>query len=460
IPFVVCNSYGKADGMASRECNGTSQPAGWKASNGELWFPTIKGVVAVNPRRLTMNSVMPPVTIEDVIIDKQVVPFGDNIETSPGKGELEIHYAGLSFRAPEKVQFKYLLNGFDRDWISVGTRRIAYYTNLPPGHYIFQVRAQNENGVWSQSGASVAIFLEPHFYQQFWFYALLTVGILALAILSVWLRIRALTIRQKLLVGLIEERTKSLREEKERAEQAQREAQHHEEVAIDADKVKTELLNIAAHDMKSPLISIRTLAQIIRNDPIESLQKTDFAQEIVEASQRMLALINALLEASSMEGGRLALAKVACDISSLAASVVELESISAARKNQQIKFSGDGAARVLIDEDRMRQVMENLVDNAVKFSNPGTVIEVSVRRENGSVNFSVKDNGPGLTENDKGKLFGKFQRLSARPTGGESSTGLGLSIVKRLVELQGGTITVESEKGRGAKFVVSLPPCD
>lgn len=166
---LAITSYGTADGMKIRECSGIGHPSSWKTSSGTMWFSTLKGVVWINPARLQRNAVPPLVAIEQVSIGGKNVALGRPVVVEPGQSRFSFRYAGLSFVAPQKVRFKYRLNGFDRSWIDAGTRRVAYYTNIPPGKYRFQVLAANNDGVWSTTSASFAFRLEPFFYQTYWF---------------------------------------------------------------------------------------------------------------------------------------------------------------------------------------------------------------------------------------------------------------------------------------------------
>jgi signal transduction histidine kinase len=165
--------YGTADGMLTRECSGGGHPAAWKMSDGKLWFATIKGVAAVDPDHLTINSLAPPLVIEQIRVDDQVVPLQTDARVKAGSTRFDFYYTAPSFIAPENVHFKYRLEGFDPDWIDGGNRRVAYYTNLRPGNYKFRVMAANNDGVWNEQGAAFAFYLQPHFYQTYWFYAVL-----------------------------------------------------------------------------------------------------------------------------------------------------------------------------------------------------------------------------------------------------------------------------------------------
>lgn len=168
--------YLTADGMKTDECFGGWQPVGLKTSDGHLWFATKKGAAMINPSKFKRNTIPPPVLIERVIVDQQTVALDQPIHFSPDKEKFEFQYTALSFLVPERVLFKYQLEGYDHDWVDAGTRRIAFYTNLPPGNYNFKVKACNNDGVWNETTTHVAFALEPHFYQTFWFFMIVVVG--------------------------------------------------------------------------------------------------------------------------------------------------------------------------------------------------------------------------------------------------------------------------------------------
>jgi ligand-binding sensor domain-containing protein/signal transduction histidine kinase len=187
IRAIPCISYGKADGMESIMCNAVAQPAAWKSRDGRLWFPTTKGLLAVVPD-IKINESPPPVFVQEVVADKRrITPerleepasfrnLDAPIRIPAGRGEMEFHYSALSYLAPEKNRFKYQLSGVDPEWVDAGTRRVAYYHNIYPGHYIFRIAACNNDGVWNETGASLGFVLLPHFWQTWWF---LGIGLLA-----------------------------------------------------------------------------------------------------------------------------------------------------------------------------------------------------------------------------------------------------------------------------------------
>ena len=176
---VTSVSYGRADGMASRECNGGTQPVAWKTDDGKLWFATVKGVAMIDSNRARMAAA-PPVMIQDIFADRHPMNPTGPITIAAGTKTLEFRYSGINFTAPEKVHYQYRLEGFDKEWVDAGTRRMALYTNLKPRSYRFQVRAASDDGPWS---TGTATFRQgAFFYQTSWFLSLtafLIVGSLA-----------------------------------------------------------------------------------------------------------------------------------------------------------------------------------------------------------------------------------------------------------------------------------------
>jgi signal transduction histidine kinase/ligand-binding sensor domain-containing protein len=172
IPAVHPLVYGIGDGMPTLQCSGGFQPATFRTSNGQLWFSTGKGVVAINPNDIKVNQLPPPVLIEKMLVDGQ--PAGDvdtngPLQIAPGRQRFQFDYTGTSFVAPEKVGFKYRLVGLDPGWTDAGTKRSVVYSYIPPGSYRFEVTACNSDGVWNPTGAGIAFEVHPYFWQTWWF---------------------------------------------------------------------------------------------------------------------------------------------------------------------------------------------------------------------------------------------------------------------------------------------------
>lgn len=229
-----------------------------------------------------------------------------------------------------------------------------------------------------------------------------------------------------------------------------------------ADFAKNRFLGMAAHDLRNPLASIRGLSEFLRDGAVGPLtaDQLDLIQTIHGASQSMLDLVNELLDVATIESGELKLNRERHNLAELVAKSVALTNMEAARKKTRVQFAPPPAGvELVLDAAKMKQVIDNLLSNAVKYSPPGSTVTTLVATDPAShtCSLSVRDEGPGIPESERDRLFKDFGRLSAQPTGGEKSTGLGLAICRKIVEAHGGTIGAENLPGRGCEFRVILP---
>jgi PAS domain S-box-containing protein len=276
IKSITSVSYGTADGMKSGECTGGNQPAGWKTRDGKLWFPTIKGVVMIDPEKIKINGQPPPVIIEQVIVDHESINLGEKVRLVPGKERFEFHYTGLSFLVLEKVKFKYQLEGFDKEWVEAGPQRVAYYTNIPPGAYRFRVIACNNDGVWNETGASVEFDLAPYFYQRYPFYVLCALSVVLMGVGVYRLRVRQLKRREENLVMFNE----ALRAEI--AERQQAEEALHESEDRYRDLVEHSQDLICTHDLEGRILSVnRAAVELLGYGPNEYVGKKNIRDILV-----------------------------------------------------------------------------------------------------------------------------------------------------------------------------------
>jgi diguanylate cyclase (GGDEF)-like protein len=203
---------GTLDGMRTDECTGGVQPAGCRAADGALWFPTGQGVVRVDPKAVGHEPHVPAALVESMRVDGRAVDPRRPLRLRPGRGELEFHYTAPGFTAPKRLRFYYKLEGFDREWVEAGRRREAFYTNIPPGHYKFHVLARAEQGPWGKAASTAGFDLEPHFVQTPAFVVLCVLGAIAIVAAAYGFRTRHLRARQGELTRLVELRTVELRE--------------------------------------------------------------------------------------------------------------------------------------------------------------------------------------------------------------------------------------------------------
>ncbi|PTX91547.1 ATP-binding protein [Opitutus sp. ER46] len=236
------------------------------------------------------------------------------------------------------------------------------------------------------------------------------------------------------------------------------EARRAQQAADDANLLKTRLLGIVSHDLKAPLRGLVSGADEISRHPEKMGRNQALATRMHAEGERMFSLIRDLLDLSALETGGVELRRAPCDLGALAEARVALLRPAAEAKEQVLTIRLPGApAIVLADASRLAQVIDNLISNALKFTPVGKGIHVSVECAGGRASLRVRDEGPGLAPEDFGRLFQPFQTLSAQPTAGESSSGLGLYIAHEMIALHGGQLGVESSPGEGAEFVFEVP---
>jgi ligand-binding sensor domain-containing protein/signal transduction histidine kinase len=510
IDRVHSTAYGTADGMKNRECNGGSQPVGWKTRDGRLCFATVKGVAMIRPSEISLNTIPPPVVIEQVKVDGESLDPQSKAEFPPGKTKFEFHYAGISFLGPEKVVYKYKLEGFDKDWVDAGSRREAYYTNIPHGEYTFKAIAANNDGVWNQTGASTSFTLDPFFYQTSWFYALVIFGFAGVGPGLYTLRVRQLKKRETELLSLVSERTKELVKEKEKTEQAftaaelaRKQAELNREQAVAAlqelqeaqkqlvlsEKMASlgQLTAGIAHEIKNPLNFVNNFAvlssdltkelkeelnkQRLKLDPanaaaIEELLN-DLEQNVTKINdhgKRADSIVKGMLLHSRGKAGE----RQATDINALLSEYVNLayHGLRAQDSTFNVKIEGsydESMEKIDVVPQDISRVFLNIVNNGCyaanekkKMRQDGFTPTISICTKNlgDRVQVKIRDNGNGVPQSILDKIFNPF--FTTKPSG--AGTGLGLSLsYDIIVHEHKGDLTVDSKEGEFAEFTITIP---
>ncbi|MCS6820687.1 MAG: SpoIIE family protein phosphatase [Microscillaceae bacterium] len=211
---ISCRIYQEEDGMKSSDCAGSAQPTVCKDRNGNLWYPTTKGISMLNPESIKINQLPPSIVIKEFLVDNKPYPIdGELIELPAGSSKIEFDFAALSFLAPNRIVYRYKLEGFDNEWIEIHNKHEVFYTNLAPGKYTFRLKAANNDGIWNEQGIQLKFYIKPFFYQTWWFYISASASLISLGFLLYFWRIHSLERAKMILERSIAERTIQISEQ-------------------------------------------------------------------------------------------------------------------------------------------------------------------------------------------------------------------------------------------------------
>jgi signal transduction histidine kinase/ligand-binding sensor domain-containing protein/CheY-like chemotaxis protein len=438
--------YGTTDGMPSQECN-AAFPGAMRSRDGRLWVATARGVAVFDPSVAFRNPVAPPVHVEEALVDgvTGVTVLDSRLRVPPGTQRLELRYTALSLRAPERVTFRYELEGYDRDWVEAGTNRVATYTKLAPGGYTFRVVATNEDGVPSNGEARLAVTVEPRWFETWWA-RLLALALIAAALWgAVRLRLATLHARHAALEALVAERTSSLRAERERAEAASR--------------AKSDFLANMSHELRTPLNAVLGFVQLMERRPGRDPADREHLAIISRSGEHLLGLINEVLSLSKIEAGLATRTDAPFNLGRLLRGLGELLEERARSKDLTVRLELDASTNVTVsgDEGKLRQIVLNLLGNAVKFTERGSVVLRAWWADGRGV-VEVEDSGPGIDEAELQEVFEAFAQTESGRRSNEGA-GLGLAISRSLARIHGGDVTIRSRRGEGTivRAEVALP---
>jgi len=410
---------------------------GFRDGQGRLWWGTPAGPVVYHPDADRVNSTPPAVFVTEVEADGHRFHGLPHLDLAQGTASVTFRYAALTYREPGQVLFRTRLDGFDADWSPVTNQREVRYTNLPAGRFTFQVLAANSDGVWARTPATLEVSVPTPWWLRPWLLAALAVLVTGLVAAGHELRLARVRRRTVTLERLVDERTEEIR-------------------ALDARK--SEFVSMVSHELRAPLTAIRGTLEVISGETLGTLPPK--AKELVamahRSSERLGRLIDDLLDVERIESGKLAFDLRPQELLPLLTSAVEVNRAYASQHGVSLELAQPvPQAQVTVDADRLVQVATNLLSNAVKFSPKGGAVTVTATLLDRRVRIAVADQGPGIPEDFRHRIFERFSQAQAGPKKGGS--GLGLSIAKGLVEGMGGTIGFTTETGGGTTFFFEIP---
>ena len=514
-------NYDTFDGIVSDEFYTN---ASYCSTKGEMFFGSNSGITSFFPDSINNNSFKPPVFITDFKIFNKSVPVGQKgsplktqisstkkIVLSYNQSVISFEFVALNYIQAKKNQYAYIMDGFEKSWNYIGTKRDVTYTNLEPGKYVFKVIASNNDLIWNETGTSVELIILPPFWKTWWFRSILLVVILALIYLMFYLRLAFYRKQGKELTILVKERTSELEEINIALEEKQEEIllqkeellsqkdaledtnkvliqqkqqivdqnneldKHRNELeslvfertseleeakkrAEESDKLKSAFLANMSHEIRTPMNAIIGFSSIMRDQNLSKKEREDIIGIIINNGEYLMGIINDILDISKIQANQITLSPLHILLPSLLKELHENFIIEAEKNNITLTLSISNLPSDFIlntDKLRLKQVFSNIIQNAIKFTQTGGV-EFGVKELNENITFYVKDTGIGIPPEMGNSIFERFQKVESKNQL-FSGTGLGLAICKSLIELWGGEIWYESVLDKGTTFYFTHP---
>ena len=433
-------TFTKDDGLLSDQFTGKS---GLKTSSGRIYLGTANGFNAFYPKQIIINRHIPQIEITDFQLFNKSVNIYDyashessnilHLTLPYNKNGFSFEYTALSYFAPEKNEYAFILEGFDKYWNYVGKERKAAYTNIPPGEYYFKVKASNNDGIWNDTGLTVKLVITPPFWWNSWSIILYASFIVA-ALIALLNYMRS-------------------RDEKRNRERIDKMKNEQEKEAYNS---KLNFFTSIAHEIRTPVsLIIGPLEQIINTSQSLPQDIRGDLNIIDRNSQRLLNLVNQLLDFRKIEKEAIQITLSNQNVYEFLQNMYDRFKPFIEHKNIKFTYTYDTQDFCTgIDEENLTKVVSNLLNNASKYTNDSIELIFRTQLDNGIYEICVKDNGPGISKNEQELIFKPFYQISE---GHKSGTGLGLYLVKSIIDACEGEIRIDSDLGKGLSFSVLLP---
>ena len=404
-----------------------------------MLFGASGGVFIFNPDSIRKSSYIPPIVFSKLMVTNEDITPGDNSllkvdidDTDPlvlshKENIFSVHFAALDYTNPQNIQYAYILDGFEKQWTFADKQRSVTYTNLPKGEYVLRVRSTNSDGVWVDNERILNIVILPSFWETPVAYVLYVLFILIIILVAVYILFTIYRLK------------------------------HEVSVEQQISDIKLRFFTNISHELRTPLTLIAgPVEQVLKNDKLPA----DAREQLVVVERntnRMLRLVNQILDFRKIQNKKMKMQVQRVDIVPFVRKV--MDNFEAVAEEHRIDFLFQTEKEHLylwVDADKLEKIVFNLLSNAFKYTPNGKMITMFIREDEKTVSIGVQDQGIGIAENKKKSLFVRFENLVDKNLFNQASTGIGLSLVKELVEMHKATISVDSHLGEGSCFKVDF----
>lgn len=432
-------AYGKEAGLLGLD----PERFFFKSQSGELFYTAYDYALQIfTPEKVVDNPVPPKVVLTGFKLFNEPVPIGvdsplkESIEVASevhlahGQHSFSFEFAGLEFTAPLNNQYRYKMEGVDEDWVFSGTGREARYSMVHPGKYLFQVEAANSDGVWSEEPASIQVIIHSPWWSRWWAYSLF-----ALLFFTATFMAYRYQLKRKMAL----EEARRLRE---------------------VDELKTRLYTNITHEFRTPLTIILGMVEQVAQRPEQWFREG--LQMIARNGQNLLNLVNQILDLQKIETGAMKVNRQLGDVIAYLRYITDSFHSFAGSKGVSLHFLATVKELAIdYDEDKLLKILSNLLSNAIKYTPPGgdvhLLVDIKILKNLELLEIRVKDTGIGIPSEKQARVFDRFYQVDDSATRQGEGVGIGLALTKELVKLLNGSISVQSEPGKGSEFLVQLP---
>lgn len=416
-----------------------SEAASTCTSSGRILFGASDGIFLFNPDSISKSSYVPPIVLTNLLIANEYVFPGTNsvlkkglddinkLELSHKENIFTIQFAALDYSAPSEIQYAYILEGFEKSWNYVGKQRMATYTNLSKGHYVFKVRSTNADGVWTDNVRTLDIEILPSFWETPWAYSLYVLFVLLIIVTAAYILFTIYRLKHE--VSLEQQVT----------------------------DMKLRFFTDISHELRTPLTLIVGPVEYVLENSSLPTDAREQLQVVARNTNRMLRLINQILDFRKIQNKKMKMQVQYINVTAFTRKI--MENFDSIAEEHRIDFLFETEKKELylwVDVDKYEKIVFNLLSNAFKYTANDKMIKVFIHEDEESISVGVQDQGIGIAENKKLSIFVRFENLVDRNIFNQSSTGIGLSLVKELVEMHKGLISVDSKVGEGSCFKITF----